>query len=476
MTDELIPINFAFQSYQTRSGLTSAERVVNMYGEINTPEAPSKVSLYRTPGATLWKSLDQYNPIYGMKVMGEFLYVVCGVTLYRINAAGTAESLGVMGTAPGRVMMTENGSQITILTEAGIAYYYDTDTSAFAEITDGEFELSNSITTLDGYTISTEKDSETFQWSENRHTENWDGLDFATAEAQSDNLTVVLNYNRQLILIGTDTIEIWVNTGDSNFVFQRLDGALIKSGTTAKYSAVADLAGIFWLGSDKVVYQTTNYQPKRISTFGVETAIESYTTINDAFGFVYVQQGHRFYVLTFPTERRTWVYDITQDLWHERQSINPTNQQLGQWLANCHAAFNQKQLVGDANTGMIYELDLSTYTESGTTMLLEAISATQFDDYRRDSIGRFVLFMDTGTGIATGQGSDPQIMLQTSKDGGKTWSNELWQPLGEMGNYCTEVWWNQVEYGRSFLAKIRISDPVNIAITGAFLQVNRGKP
>jgi hypothetical protein len=477
MADKLIPINFAFQSYQARSGLASAEQVVNMYGEINPPESPSKVSIYRTPGTTVWLELNEFNPIYGMVVLGENLYVVCGVSFYQVTPAKTAILKGEMGTSPGRVMMTENGLQVTILTEAGIAYYYDVDTDTFAIINDPEFEDSNSITTLDGYTISTEKDSQTFQWSENKQTESWLGLDFAAAEAESDNLTVGLNYNRQLLLIGTRTIEVYVNTGDPIFQFQRLDGALIKSGTAAKYSAVADLAGIFWLDTnEKVVYQATNYQPKRISTFGIEKMLNDMETLEDAFAFVYVQAGHRFLVMTFPTEEKTICYDITQDLWHERSSINPVTNRAGQWLANCHIAYGGKQLIGDANTGTIYELDLNAYTENGTKMLLKAVSATQFDNYNWDSLGRFVLFMDTGTGIVTGQGSDPQVMFRSSKDGGKTWSNELWQPLGEMGNYCTEIWWEQVEHGRNFLAEIRVSDPVNIAITGAYLQVNQGRP
>lgn len=477
MADTLIPINFAFESYQARSGLASKERVVGMYAEINPPESKSKVSLYRIPGTTVWKSLDNFNPIYGMKVMGENLYVVCGVSVYKIDSTKTATLLGVMGTTPGRVMMTENGTQVTILTEAGIAYY--ATTSTLTQIIDGEFELSNSITTLDGYTISTEKDSETFQWSQNKHTENWAALDFAAAEAESDNLIVVLNYNRQLILIGTNTIEVWVDTGDLIFPFQRLDGVLIKSGTRAKYSAVADLTGIYWLDTTtRTFYQATNYQPNRISTFGIEKILEEMEVIDDAFSFVYVQAGHRFLITTFPTEGKTLAYDITSDLWQERWSLNPNMlaSPPAAWLANCHAAFAEKQLIGDANTGNIYQLDLNSYTENGTTMLLEAISTTQFDDYRRDGIGRFVLYMDTGVGIVTGQGSNPQIMLQTSKDGGKTWSNELWQPLGEMGNYCTEIWWDQVEFGRTFIAKIRISDPVDIAITGAFLQINQGRP
>lgn len=477
MADDLIPINFAIQTYQARSGLVSKERLVNIYAELTPPESKSKVALFRTPGATIWKAISDFNPMYGMKVMGDYLYVVCGLNVYQIDSSKTTTLLGTMAVAPGRVVMTENGLQVTIITESGIGYYYDAVNEVFGEIDDEDFELSNYATTIDGYTVSVEKDSQDFQISANRDTTSYSALDFGAAQAESDNLVVALNYNRQLILMGSKSIEVWYDTGNNTFPFQPVDGVLIKSGTTAKYSAVADLTGIYWLGSDKIVYQATNYKPNRISTYGMENEIENYSAIDDAFAFVYVQGGHRFYVLTFPTEQKTWVYDISTGLWHERSSVNPNmpQQTANAWLANCHASFNELQLVGDANTGTIYQLDLETYTENTTPILWQIISATQFDNYKRDSVGRFVLWMDTGTGIVSGQGSDPQIMMRSSKDGGQTWSNELWQPMGQMGNYCTEIWWDQVEYGRNFLVELRGSDPVDIAIAGAFVSVNQGK-
>ncbi len=373
--------------------------------------------------------------------------------------------------------MTENGLQVTILTESGIAYYYDTNTSLFQQITSENYQLSTSVTTLDGYTIFAKQDSQEFFISANRDTSTYAALDFALAESNSDNLISVQSFNGQLILMGSISSEIWYDSGAAAFPFESISGAFIQIGTTAKYSSVIDLTGLYFIGSDRVVYNATNYNPQRISTFGIEKILEGFATVDDMFGFIYVQAGHRFLILTSPSENRTLCHDITTGLWHERSSVNPNNlsQTSNAWLANCHASFAGEQLIGDANTGTIYELDLENYQENTTPILWKIISATQFDEYRRDSIGRFVLWMDTGTGISTGQGSDPQIMMRSSKDGGKTFSNELWQPMGEQGNYCTEVWWDQVEFGRTFIAELSGSDPVNIAITGAFVGITQGK-
>jgi len=82
---------------------------------------------------------------------------------------------------------------------------------------------------------------------------------------------------------------------------------------------------------------------------------------------------------------------------------------------------------------------------------------------------------DTGVGLdGIPQGVDPQIMMKSSRDGGQIFSNELWQPMGPLGLYETEVWWDQVEWGRSLILEVSVSDPVRFAITGAFINIEQG--
>lgn len=467
------PINFAVNSYKARSGLMSSERMLNMYAEFNPSESPFQVSLYGTPGVQIWTTLDNYSPIYGMQIMGENLYVVCGVSVYKIDSTKTATLIGTIGTIPSRVMMTENGTQVTILTENGTAYY--ATTSTVTQITDSDYQLANSVTTLDGYTAFTQKDSTQFFISALRDTSSYSALDFASAEAESDNLVTILSYNRQLVLMGTRSIEVWYDSGNPTFPFERVDGVLVKIGIIGKYAAISDLTGVYWQGSDKIIYAASNYTPQRISTHAVEKAIQSYEVIDDAFFGIYTDEGHKFLCITYPTEGKTWIYDITTRLWHERMSLNPITRQQQAWLPNNYANFFGKNLVGDSNTGTIYELDLDTYTENGTPIISQMISATQFTNFDRNTFDRFTLMMETGVGIdGTGQGVTPKIMLDWSVDGGKNWTNEAWMDIGEIGLYETEVFWTQLGFGRSLILRASISDPVKRAIVGAYLNTTEG--
>ena len=80
--------------------------------------------------------------------------------------------------------------------------------------------------------------------------------------------------------------------------------------------------------------------------------------------------------------------------------------------------------------------------------------------------------IEAGTGLKSGQGSDPQVMLRWSDDGGHTWSNEHWASMGKIGEYGKRVIWRRLGMTtklRDRVYEISGSDPVKIAIMGAEL-------
>ena len=467
------PINFGVNSYKAKSGLASAERLINCYVEPCPPDSEFQALILNTAGLTTWKNLDIGFPVYGMEVMGENLYVVAGANVYKIDSTKTLTLLGTIETAPSRVMMTNNGSQVTILTESGSAYYCTSTASSLTKITDDDFESSDSIATLDGYTVATKKQGRTFQFSNINETQTWQAVNKQTVEADGSNIVRVAMNNLELWFFKETLIEVYYNSARPGYIFDRKEGVFIQKGCAAKYSVASLDGGFFFLGSDRIVYATNGYQLVPISTFPISQEIETYSTVSDAYAFTYVLNGHKFYTITFPTQDVTWEYNITTKLWHERQSINSQASQ-GRWRATTHAFFAGLNLFGDFETGVIYYSDPNVYTENGAPVLRKAISATLFANYARATFDRFVLMMDTGVGIINGQGSNPQIMLRVSIDGGKTWGYELWQPIGTQGQYLQEVFWTSLGYGRSAIFEVTMSDPVKFAIVGAFLNSTVG--
>ena len=80
--------------------------------------------------------------------------------------------------------------------------------------------------------------------------------------------------------------------------------------------------------------------------------------------------------------------------------------------------------------------------------------------------------MEAGVGLQMGQGRDPQIMLQVSKDGGHEWGNEQWRGFGAVGKYIARAKWNRLGRARDWLCRFRITDPVKTVFIAAWGRVS----
>jgi hypothetical protein len=233
---------------------------------------------------------------------------------------------------------------------------------------------------------------------------------------------------------------------------------------------------VFFLGNDKVVWRLNGYSPVRVSTHAIEYAINQYSTVEDCVMWTQKEEGHVFIWCQFPTGNETWVYDVASNMWHRRAYRDPLTGALGRHRANCYVFFDNRHLVGDYLNGKVYELDLDTYDDAGDP--LPAIRVCQHlssSNSRSDLTHRYLTIdLETGVGLPSGQGSDPQIMLKWSDDEGHTYGNEIWRSMGATGEYRTRVKWNRlgsVRYPDSRVYWAEITDPVKRVILGADLGV-----
>lgn len=459
-------IPFAKQAYESRSRPFSAQRCVNLYMEPGNEDTQTQAVLYGTPGFDLFANLGA-GRIWGMHVMGANLYVVSGNNVYVVNASSGSTNLGAIGSVSDVVGMADDGVHVIILLESGAAYL--ATASTLAQITDGDYVSSSSVTVLDSFTIFTNQSSAVFQISSLLDASSYDALDVATVEGISGNLVRAIANRGELWMFKEFSTEVYYNSGAGSFPFIPIGSATMQRGCAAKRSVVVESNTVMWLGDDRVIYSAQGYTPTRISTFGIEKDIETYDTISDAEAFIYTEEGHKFYVLTFPTEDVTWVYDLTTRLWHERESFG-----YGRWRASSYAFFNGRNLVGDFQTGKIYQLNLDTYTEYGTTIQRIATTPPIFADTNRIIFDRLEVTFDAGVGLLSGQGSQPYAMLRFSDDGGYTWSNERLASIGLTGQYKNRAIWRRLGQTREKVFEVTVSDPVLVNITGAFADIRIG--
>jgi hypothetical protein len=301
------------------------------------------------------------------------------------------------------------------------------------------------------------------------------GAFFALKDSSTDNLITMYENNREAWMIGERTSEVWFNAGGANFAFSRIPGVGPQMGCAAVNSIARCGQQLAWLGRNEqgqnIVVVTSDYTWSRISTHAIDHEIAQYPVVSDAIGYGYEEDGHLFYVLTFPTADKTWVFDFTSEFWHQRASYDPITGQFHRHRSNCYMDFGDVRLVGDYQTGQIHQMSRSFFTDAGAPLRRVRrtphlwLKATR----QRLFFSSLQIEFTPGVGLQFGQGSTPQVMLRWSDDGGFTWSNEHWTSIGRAGQTKFRAIWRRLGYARDRVWEVNFTDPVQCDIIGATL-------
>ncbi len=469
---------FLGSSYVARSVNAADNRCINLFPEA-VPEGGKEAGfLNRAPGLRYLQTIGTgpIRALWSNRTNGTDFYVVSGIKVYRVSSlTGTPTEIGsVSGTGP--VSIADNGTQLFFACN-GPSYIYNEATNAFGQIVDVDFPGAVTVQYLDGYFVFNEPNSQRLWVTSLLDGTSIDPLDFASAEGSPDGVVAIAVDHRELWVFGTDTIEVWYDAALPDFPFARIQGAFSEIGLAAPYSVAKLDNALFWLGADArgfgIVYRNQGYSGTRLSTHAVEFAIQGYGDISDAIAYTYQQEGHAFYVLNFPSAGATWVYDVATGAWHERAGFSLGN--FTRHRSNCQCSFANNTVVGDFENGNIYAFDLDVYTDNGASQKWlrswRALPAGR-NNLKRTAQHSLQLDVEAGAGLNSGQGSDPQVVLRWSDDGGHTWSNEHWRQMGKLGEYGFRAIWRRL--GMTMKLRDRVyevsgTDPVKITLLGAEL-------
>lgn len=473
-------IPFCGPAYELRNNWNNVQECVNYFLEQYPAAAGTKWALRGCPGLEEWADVGIRSPVRGMLATEDYLYAVIDKTVFKFDSDGDETEIGNLNTAIGLVSMARNPTQIMIVDRSGAGYILTIATDALAEIADADFPEAESVTFQDGYFIVHQADQATFNISALNDGESWDALDFHSAAWKPDDIVRIFSYQRDLYIFGSLGTEVWYWNGSATaFPYSRRDGTEIEMGLSAKDAPGSINNAILWLGQDEHGYahviRSVGFQPQIVSSPAVTEAINSYSTISDAIGLTYWIDKHPMYEIIFPTEDKSWCFDLSMQnpdqAWHERMSRRQEDDgsiTRGRHRINCNAFFAGKQLVGDYSNGKIYEHSRDAYDEDGTTM--EAIRTTAGFNANQDliSVSELGVLYGPGVGLVSGQGSDPLSIISWSHDGGKRWSNEHQVSIGKIGEYENRARVLQCGQGRNWVVRAKITDPVERDILGGY--------
>ena len=403
--------------------------------------------LNKRPGLRKFASLGfDDKPIQGLYVWEEnnnYLYVVCDGFLFEIqdDKADTIVNLGQVlesDTSNRPTFASDDKGNLFIANGGQIIKYNGSSApSAIAEPAPQEV---THVAWVDGYVIANKSGTGRFYWSAVNDPDTWNALWFANAEANPDPLTAIKIVNNEIHLIGPRSIEIWYNAGDTGAVpFRRYQGAFVEHGCIAPYTALHVNSVLYFFDQHRNLIRMNGRTPEILSE-PVALELNRLNQVFDAMLDYINVSGKEFILLTFPTEDKTFVYDLSQNIWQGNWCFwNENTAEYSRFLLNCYV-YSKKwnyRLVGDRTSGTIYLLSSREYTDNNN--VIRSLRQTGWIDWekRNHKRTRQLTFKVSRGGDERAKNITqvPQIQLQYRDSGMPDFTPEIWANLGENDDY-----------------------------------------
>jgi len=393
------------------------------------------------------------SQVRGLFTFNGVLFAVRGQKLLSIDSTGVDTEVGLLNSAGGPVDMEQNLTQLCI-TDGTFLYVWDgTTLTTVANWTPGD-----RIAFVDQRIVGIQRGTQQFGWTALGDARSVQALDFYSAEGSPDRLVSIISSQRELLLLGQTSSEVWYSVGGTE-VFQRAQSEFIQYGCVAAFSAQLCGDTPVWLGRDKDGQaKVLAGRGNRISTRAIEERFEG-LDLAQARAYSYSDGGHRFYCLNVPNVDTTLVYDMTFGQWHERAEL--VDGEYAQLRATCHAFAYGRHFFG-ANDGVIYASDSLVSNIAGDVLCRDRVSPVlSTPDRRRLRFPRVE--------VVSEKADEKSILLRWSDDNGATWSNWHAESNGAIGNYTHRVSWNRTGTSFDRVYQMRMTDdapfnPVSVEV------------
>lgn len=476
-----------------KSAVVTRQRRVNCYYEPRPDGDKAKVVIYGTPGLVLVFNITQPTnlPLRAMLCANETgLYILQGNRFMSIGPAGNVFAQATLHTIAGLASMapSPNGSQIVIVDGVdGWLFRPAIPSMSALDAVPWFVPGALTVTNVGGYFACELPGTNQFGVSNINDASTGSALSFGAIAAFPDICIAVDNVAGNLVPFGNVHLEFWqpVGTPPPANPFAPIQSATVQVGLAAIFSRAHVGDKLMFLGKTpqgtKRVYQIDGYAVSPVSEEIDWIINQPGFVVSDAVALTYQRDKHPFYQITFPSMNRSFLFDVSTGIWGEAQSglsTGPFVRHVGNLSSYYGGINNGDTLVTDWANGNVYRLQDNTYADNGVPVLREVITKHQVKGFNRFRVPQLFLDMETGVGISGAdptQGVNPQISIECSKDGGRTWLAARLLPLGRLGQYQVKVKSRRFGQSRSFTFRIRMTDPVKFVITDGALLTKMGK-
>lgn len=492
----MVQIDLLTQNTVEKASDQNMSQVMNMYIEEeqttllsqfpyqrfpDPPKGEYKVIAYSMFGLGLFCDTQQSN-VRALYEQAGVVYCVAGNQFGTINSGGTFTSIGTLNTSSGWAKIVaitggiDNNNQLVIIDGTnGYQYNIGTNTVDFPIANPNFIQTAVDITSQDDYVIVENSGSMQFYISNVSDSTTWQSIDFGSKFRQPDRLQALISFKGELWLFGTNTTEVWQNTGNNNFPFQRRSDVLIEQGVAAPRAVCIGSNALFYFGKSRtggyalIIIDKNSYIPQVISLKPTMYQFSQLTTPTDCLMYAYAKDGHEFVDITFPTDNKTFTFDASNQTWVGRSSF--ANGVYGRFLGNCHCFGYGKSLVGDFNSGKVYYQSGSLFTENGTPFKRQWISPHVPNIQYKEAQGKRLyihrLQIDVQTNVGNGT-----FLLEMSKDHGNTWESVATYTIPTTGD--TTIYTTSLGSSFTFTFRITTTDNIDLILLGFIAEASIG--
>jgi hypothetical protein len=331
-------------------------------------------------------------------------FAIIGEGLYEVFRDGGVSLLAkvAIGNDPATISSGGDATHQLFITSGGNGYIYDIQINALTQIaalagraTMGDY--------LDGYFICLDGKTSKFYISDLLDGLTWQtGTNFAQRSLAPDPWKAMKVVGRYLWLFGEHTTEVWQDTG-ATFPFAPFPSTLLTFGIAAPFSARIFGSDVVWLGRSVTgrtcVLRGTGVTPSIISSYPIESAINTYTHVEAAVGDVYADHGHTFYLLSFDYDNVTWAYDGETQLWCERGTWLSEVNRFSSWRPRFYAFAYDEHRMLDSSSGYVYRMSSGLTTDvDGLEIRRMRRAPAIMDENKRVFYSSFELDLEPGLG------------------------------------------------------------------------------
>ena len=465
MPYESIPLRIIGGTSQNRSTQANNELTKNWLAEISIT-GRNKAVLLPWPGTTAFGT-SPGSTDRGLNVFQDELYQVSDATLYHISSTGVYSALGNI-----------SGTQRCIFSNSTVG------TLNQMVICNG-----STVNIYDGTTLSNQvfsADAATYLNSKTIY--DGGGADFnvtgangaasitstGVAESKADELLRPYAFGQLVYMLGESTVEPFADVGSGSPPLIRQSGSIRQVGITSIHSATNTDNYLYFLGDDFNVYRMAQGVVEPVSRPETVAQISQLDTANCA-AYTISLDGQYYVIFNFADGELSYAYSESTQEWFNLS----TGSADGRYIGSSYVRVYGKDILADFSTGNTVEMSFDAYDDVGTSIQrrrqLPPINSASLglgagQRLKTDGVD---LVLQTGVGIPSGQGSNPQIMCQYSTDG-ENWSDEQWVAIGQMGDTNIKVKYDFMASFYDLYLRITISDPVFSSLHNASIRIKGG--